>query len=74
MILPNLWMKFVDKKKEERNHFSYSKNFFQHPGGEEVLKEQHGKDATNAFEDVGHSNDAREQMIAYEIGQLHPVS
>ena len=49
-------------------------NLFQHPGGEEVLKEQHGKDASNAFEDVGHSTDAREQMKAYEIARLHPVS
>ena len=48
-------------------------NIFKHPGGEEVLKEQHGKDATHAFEDVGHSSDAREQMKAYEIGRLHPV-
>lgn len=31
----------------------------QHPGGEEVLLEQAGKDATEAFEDVGHSTDAR---------------
>jgi cytochrome b involved in lipid metabolism len=38
------------------------------------LKEQHGKNASNAFEDVGHSSDAREQMKAYEIGQLHSVS
>jgi cytochrome b involved in lipid metabolism len=38
------------------------------------LKEQHGKDASNAFEDVGHSSDAREQMKAYEIGRLHSVS
>ncbi len=38
------------------------------------MKEQHGKNATNAFEDVGHSSDAREQMKAYEIAKLHPVS
>jgi len=49
-------------------------NIFKHPGGEEVLKEQHGKDATHAFEDVGHSSDAREQMKQYEIAELHPVS
>jgi cytochrome b involved in lipid metabolism len=49
-------------------------NKFQHPGGEEVLKEQHGKDATNAFEDVGHSSDAREQMKAFEIAQIHSVN
>lgn len=47
--------------------------FFQHPGGEEVLKEQHGLDASNAFEDVGHSSDAREQMKQYQIGVVHQV-
>ena len=55
-------------------YIKISSNIFQHPGGEEVLKEQHGKNATNAFEDVGHSGDAREQMKAYEIAELHPVS
>ena len=37
------------------------------------MKEQHGRDASNAFEDVGHSSDAREQMKAFEIAELHPV-
>lgn len=42
----------------------------QHPGGEEVLLEQGGKDASEAFEDVGHSTDARELMKSYLIGEL----
>ncbi|EDW71968.1 uncharacterized protein Dwil_GK10686 [Drosophila willistoni] len=42
----------------------------EHPGGEEVLIEQAGKDATENFEDVGHSNDAREMMRKYKIGEL----
>ncbi|KAL7725941.1 hypothetical protein ACLKA6_017986 [Drosophila palustris] len=42
----------------------------EHPGGEEVLIEQAGKDATENFEDVGHSNDAREMMKKYKIGEL----
>ncbi|KAI2800247.1 Cytochrome b5 type B (outer mitochondrial membrane) [Blomia tropicalis] len=42
----------------------------EHPGGEEVLIEQAGKDATEAFEDVGHSGDARELMKKYQIGVL----
>ena len=42
----------------------------EHPGGEEVLVEQGGKDATEAFEDVGHSGDARTLMKEYQIGQL----
>ncbi|XP_046670196.1 cytochrome b5 [Homalodisca vitripennis] len=43
----------------------------EHPGGEEVLLEQVGKDATEAFEDVGHSSDAREMMKKYKVGELH---
>lgn len=42
----------------------------EHPGGEEVLIEQAGKDATENFEDVGHSSDAREMMKKYKIGEL----
>ncbi|KAJ8921651.1 hypothetical protein NQ315_010560 [Exocentrus adspersus] len=42
----------------------------EHPGGEEVLLEQAGKDGSEAFEDVGHSSDARELMIKYKIGEL----
>uniref|UniRef100_A0A1B0GBU5 Cytochrome b5 n=2 Tax=Glossina TaxID=44049 RepID=A0A1B0GBU5_GLOMM len=42
----------------------------EHPGGEEVLLEQAGKDATENFEDVGHSSDAREMMKKYKIGEL----
>lgn len=47
-----------------------SRHFLQHPGGEEVLIEQAGKDATENFEDVGHSNDARDMMKKYKIGEL----
>lgn len=42
----------------------------EHPGGEEVLLEQAGKEATEAFEDVGHSTDARELMAKYKVGEL----
>lgn len=43
----------------------------EHPGGEEVLLEQAGMDATESFEDVGHSTDAREMLEPYLIGELH---
>ena len=45
----------------------------QHPGGEEILFENAGQHATEAFEDVGHSTDAREMMKEYLIGELDPV-
>ncbi len=47
--------------------------FFQHPGGEEILIENAGDDSTEAFEDVGHSSDAREMMKDYLIGELVEV-
>lgn len=42
----------------------------EHPGGEEILAEQRGKDGSEAFDDVGHSEDAREMMSTYLIGEL----
>ncbi|MBZ3885375.1 Cytochrome b5 type B [Sciurus carolinensis] len=43
----------------------------EHPGGEEVLLEQAGTDASESFEDVGHSSDAREMLKQYYIGDVH---
>ncbi|XP_034535146.1 cytochrome b5 [Notolabrus celidotus] len=43
----------------------------EHPGGEEVLLEQAGSDATESFEDVGHSTDAREMLEQYFLGEVH---
>ncbi|KAF8379951.1 hypothetical protein HHK36_027417 [Tetracentron sinense] len=41
-----------------------------HPGGYEVFLSASGKDATNDFEDVGHSDSAREMMDKYYIGEI----
>ena len=42
----------------------------EHPGGEEILLECAGVDATEGFEDVGHSADARELLQDYLVGDL----
>lgn len=62
-------------KNEEYIWFFFKVFIFclQHPGGEEVLLEQAGADATESFEDVGHSTDAREMLEQYLIGELHMV-
>ncbi|XP_041103801.1 cytochrome b5 [Polyodon spathula] len=52
--------------------YDVTKFLEEHPGGEEVLREQAGGDATESFEDVGHSTDAREMTSMYMIGELHP--
>ncbi|XP_047323919.1 cytochrome b5-like [Impatiens glandulifera] len=41
-----------------------------HPGGDEVLITATGKDATDDFEDVGHSDSAREMLDKYLIGEI----
>ncbi|KAJ2899143.1 hypothetical protein MKZ38_003390 [Zalerion maritima] len=42
----------------------------EHPGGEEVLLDVAGQDATEAFEDVGHSDEARETLDKLHVGAL----
>ncbi|KAG2218549.1 hypothetical protein INT45_006310, partial [Circinella minor] len=44
----------------------------EHPGGEDVLMDEGGRDATEAFEDIGHSDDARELLEKYYVGDLDP--
>lgn len=41
-----------------------------HPGGPESLLEVAGQDATSAYEDVGHSEDAREIMHPFLVGVI----
>ncbi|XP_015272224.1 PREDICTED: cytochrome b5 isoform X1 [Gekko japonicus] len=55
-----------------RRVYDLTKFFEEHPGGEEVLREQAGGDATENFEDVGHSTDARALSDTFIIGELHP--
>ncbi|KAL5636740.1 hypothetical protein ACGC1H_000645 [Rhizoctonia solani] len=42
----------------------------EHPGGDEVIMAEGGKDATEAFEDVGHSDEAREILQGLYIGDF----
>lgn len=41
-----------------------------HSGGEEVMLDVAGQDATEAFEDVGHSDEARETLEQLYCGNL----
>ncbi|XP_046488971.1 cytochrome b5 isoform X2 [Neodiprion pinetum] len=42
----------------------------QHPGGRDSILEYAGQDATKAFNDVGHSGDARSYLKGAKIGEL----
>lgn len=42
----------------------------EHPGGEEVIVDCAGTDATEAFDDIGHSDDAHDIMKNLLVGRL----
>ncbi|KAK6026609.1 cytochrome b5-like Heme/Steroid binding domain protein, partial [Ostertagia ostertagi] len=46
----------------------------EHPGGFQVIAELAGKDATAAFDDIGHSKDAKDMAKEYLIGNLQANS
>ena len=50
--------------------YDVTKYMDDHPGGKDVLLEVAGTDATEAFEEVGHSDEAREQLEPFYIGAL----
>ncbi|KAJ1731669.1 hypothetical protein LPJ61_002418 [Coemansia biformis] len=50
--------------------YDVTKFLEEHPGGEEVILEYAGRDATEAFEDIGHSEDARDMLKDFFIGVL----
>lgn len=39
-----------------------------HPGGAEVIMDTAGENATDMFEDIGHSKDARRQLTQFQVG------
>lgn len=42
----------------------------EHPGGEEVILEVAGKDATMEFDAIGHSKAAQSLVLKYQVGVL----
>ncbi|KAK7255951.1 hypothetical protein RIF29_29380 [Crotalaria pallida] len=45
-----------------------------HPGGDDVLLTSTGKDATDDFEDVGHSKGARKMLDEFYVGDIDPTT
>jgi cytochrome-b5 reductase len=50
--------------------YDITKYLEDHPGGTDVLIEVAGKDATAEFEEIGHSEEARESLEPFHIGDL----
>ncbi|GAB7338176.1 hypothetical protein MBLNU457_4522t1 [Dothideomycetes sp. NU457] len=60
----DLWIVVHDKV------YNCSSFVDEHPGGEEVMLDVGGQDSTEAFEDVGHSDEAREILNGLLVGSL----
>ncbi|NP_001412862.1 cytochrome b5, seed isoform [Nicotiana tabacum] len=50
--------------------YNVTKFLEDHPGGGEVLLSATGKDATDDFEDIGHSSSARAMLDEYYVGDI----
>ena len=58
------------KKKGGPKVYDVTSYLDDHPGGAEVMLDVSGQDADEFFEDIGHSNDAREELAKHQIGVL----
>ncbi|KAH7838786.1 hypothetical protein Vadar_031184 [Vaccinium darrowii] len=58
------WLVISDKV------YNVTKFLEDHPGGDDVLLSATGKDATDDFEDVGHSTSARAMMDEFYVGDI----
>jgi cytochrome b5 len=54
----------------EGNVYNVTRFLDDHPGGEDIMLDSSGRDATREFEDVGHSGEARAQLNELLIGTL----
>mmetsp|Transcript_16005 Transcript_16005/g.34636 ORF Transcript_16005/g.34636 Transcript_16005/m.34636 type:complete len:138 (+) Transcript_16005:61-474(+) len=50
--------------------YDVTKFLVEHPGGEDIMVDSSGRDATREFEDVGHSGDARSMLSGMLVGTL----
>lgn len=60
----NIWIIIKNKVYDVTNFLK------DHPGGVDILLVQAGQDGSDAFEDVGHSADAKDLMKTFLIGEL----
>ncbi|KAJ8686335.1 hypothetical protein QAD02_022129 [Eretmocerus hayati] len=60
----DLWMVLHGKV------YDVTKFLKEHPGGEEVLINLAGQDGTQCFDDIGHSQEAKQLKDTFEIGVL----
>ncbi|XP_041013252.1 cytochrome b5 [Juglans microcarpa x Juglans regia] len=84
--MPTLWKLYTMQEASQHNSkedcwvvidgkvYDVSSYLDEHPGGDDVVLAATGKDATDDFEDAGHSESAKELMETFCIGELDTSS
>ncbi|KAK5451332.1 hypothetical protein LTS15_008096 [Exophiala xenobiotica] len=58
----------------QNNVYDVTRFLAEHPGGVEVIRDYAGKDATEGFDEVGHSKEAHQQLEELLLGRLDQAS
>jgi hypothetical protein len=71
----NLKNEFVDKDVIviDNTVYDVTKFLHEHPGGKEVIEEHLFRDASSAFNDIGHSDNAKSLLQKYEVGSISNI-
>jgi len=60
----------IKNNQDEQLVYDVTRWLDQHPGGSEIIMEFGGKDATEMFYDIGHSNEAESLLKSFHIGRI----
>ncbi|KPJ11084.1 Cytochrome b5 [Papilio machaon] len=60
-----LWLVYKDSVYDLTDYLA------EHPAGDAIILEEGGEDVSKAFDEVGHSGDARDIMAKYKIGEVN---
>ncbi|KAL0369912.1 UNVERIFIED_CONTAM: cytochrome [Sesamum angustifolium] len=66
--------RFILTENSPQQVYDVTKFLDDHPGGDDILVTATGKDATDDFEDVGHSATARAMLEEYYVGDINSSS
>ena len=64
---------FAIKSEKDKKYYVYDVTEYSidHPGGDEIMRDNSGTDATEEFNEIGHSASAMEELVSHRVGVLH---
>jgi cytochrome b involved in lipid metabolism len=64
---------FAIKNGDDNKYYVYDVTEYSidHPGGDEIMRDNSGTDATEEFNEIGHSASAMEELLNHRVGVIH---